>query len=299
MTAWLLASVLLLAQPGVTDPEQTWSFAGDLASREDYYRAITEYRRFAWLAPEDPRAVKALETAGWLALEAEQYGEAESLFAAAARRAREQKRVASDETPPEILFGRAAVWDAQGYDADAAAEYRGVAEQAEGELAAEATWRAAWSELEARMKLASTEGGARRVSDVLPDALTDLADDPARATSVREMVAEAQRDRFGYRRPLIAMILNLVVPGSGFLYAGKPGPAVASFVLNAAFVGAIAWSIQQKNYPLAAAALGLEVGWYFGGAQGAASAVMDRNQRIFETTRDHYRKSYFQGGFRP
>ena len=61
------------------DPDQTWALAQTRAAAGDAYRAITEFRRFAHLAPQDPRAVQGLETAGWLALQARKYSEARAL----------------------------------------------------------------------------------------------------------------------------------------------------------------------------------------------------------------------------
>ena len=299
----VLVVLALLASTPALDAEATLSFARDLAAQKDYYRAITEYRRFAHLAPEDERAVTALETAGWLAIEAKKYDEAQSLFAAASRRAREMETVAATATPSTTRFGRAVIWDEQGYDIDAANEYAALVENAETEgapeeMVAAAAWAEAWARFDAKLQLASSRRASRRLTESMGD-IFEFADDPVHGERVRAMRLHAARRRLPRRVPAVAALLNLAVPGAGFAYAGRFGPAIASFLLNGAFITAIVWAVQKRNYPLAAAALGLEVGWYFGGAQGAGQAVLDANEKALTETRDWYRERYFGPVYRP
>ena len=290
----LLLSLALFSVPasGMGDAETTLAYAQQLASQKDYYRAITEYRRFAYLAGDD-RSVDALETAGWLALEGGQFEEARRLFEHAIRVSRELKLVASDEISPRVRYARGALWDEQGFDIDAAGEFEAAAADAtDAAFVRDARWRAAWAHFDHRLSLAGTGAGSRRLADAMKY-IGEFEDDPVHGADVRRMLAQAGSRKLRYRPPLAAGITALIVPGSGFLIAGQLGPALASFILNGLFIGAITWAITQQNYALAAVALGLEVGWYFGGASGSAQAAADANQRVLREAQKSYRDQFF------
>lgn len=79
-----------------------------------------------------------------------------------------------------------------------------------------------------------------------------------------------------------AQRLNAILPGSGYLYLGQKQAAVTSFLLNALFIGAAAYSFVEKNIAAGAIFTSLEIGWYFGGIHGAREQALLYNERLYE-----------------
>lgn len=80
--------------------------------------------------------------------------------------------------------------------------------------------------------------------------------------------------------PTTARVLSAIVPGSGFLYSGSYQKAVVSFLLNAVFIAGIVHYYSDQQYGIAGVLSYFELGWYFGGQNGAAEAIDNYNQKI-------------------
>ena len=89
--------------------------------------------------------------------------------------------------------------------------------------------------------------------------------------------------------------LNMILPGAGYWYVGQRETAFTAFVVNALFIGAAAYFIEDGNIPAAAITLSLESGWYFGGIYGAGLAAKYYNERLFESyaQKIHQRECFF------
>ncbi len=83
--------------------------------------------------------------------------------------------------------------------------------------------------------------------------------------------------------PRKAQIFNALLPGSGYLYVGQKQSALTSFVINALFITA-AYTFFERDY-IAAGAIttSLELGWYFGGINGAGLAAKEYNERLYNS----------------
>lgn len=81
-----------------------------------------------------------------------------------------------------------------------------------------------------------------------------------------------------------ARFLNAVLPGAGYYYAGQTSSAVTSFLINAIFI-ATTWQFANHDLYFPAIISGsLELGWYFGGINGAGLAVKQYNERLYESS---------------
>lgn len=79
-----------------------------------------------------------------------------------------------------------------------------------------------------------------------------------------------------------AKTLNAILPGAGYYYVGQKKTAVTSFLINALFIAAT-YQFAHKGYIPAAIITGsLEMGWYFGGINGAGLAAHEYNERLYE-----------------
>ena len=73
---------------------------------------------------------------------------------------------------------------------------------------------------------------------------------------------------------------SAIFPGSGLMMAGKWGPGLTSFGLNALFIWGTIEAYSEEQYALAALAFFFEWGWYFGGQEAAAEAANQHNQAL-------------------
>jgi hypothetical protein len=77
----------------------------------------------------------------------------------------------------------------------------------------------------------------------------------------------------------VAGTLSAVLPGSGHLYAGRPGQAASSFLLNALFIAGAVIAFQNDSPVLGGILVFFELGWYQGGIRSAAQAAREENQK--------------------
>lgn len=82
--------------------------------------------------------------------------------------------------------------------------------------------------------------------------------------------------------PRKAQTLNAILPGAGYYYVGQKRTALTSFAINGLFTWATVQLFQKGQTALGFIALSFEMGWYFGGINGAGLAAKYHNQRIYE-----------------
>lgn len=78
-----------------------------------------------------------------------------------------------------------------------------------------------------------------------------------------------------------AALLSMVIPGSGYLYAGQTRSFVTSFLLNTLFIVAAVHLFNKNHIAAGVVVLGFEMGWYFGAIYGSARAVKFYNERLY------------------
>ncbi|HDZ24290.1 MAG TPA: tetratricopeptide repeat protein, partial [Desulfobacteraceae bacterium] len=83
------ALVINAVSSRAAQPDPYLDFARSLFQEEDYYRAITEARRFLFLRPHDPRRVEAYLLLGRSYFQLKQFHEAKAAFS---RVVRQEKR---------------------------------------------------------------------------------------------------------------------------------------------------------------------------------------------------------------
>jgi tetratricopeptide (TPR) repeat protein len=84
------------------------------------------------------------------------------------------------------------------------------------------------------------------------------------------------------KSPRLARALNAVLPGAGYYYVGQKRSALTCFIINALFIAA-SYQFFQRGYPAAGAiTASMEMGWYFGGINGAGIAAHELNTRLYE-----------------
>jgi hypothetical protein len=101
-----------------------------------------------------------------------------------------------------------------------------------------------------------------------------------------------QKYRHASKAPFQAGLLNAILPGAGYLYAGQPQAAFTSFSLNALFILATC-EFFIHDMPVAGVITGgFECGWYFGGIHGAYHAAKKHNSIHYNNLCNGYMESH-------
>ncbi len=82
------------------------------------------------------------------------------------------------------------------------------------------------------------------------------------------------------RKPWIAGALSAIVPGSGYVYAGRSQTGVASFIINILLIWSVRDAIKHESYGLASAIGFFGIGWYVGNISGSSKAAAEYNTRV-------------------
>ena len=256
----------VLSEPAFS-ADQILAFAAELMREKEYYRAITEYRRFLFSFPYDTRRSMVHFRVGLAFYRGMDYSKALEVFDEVA------------DLYPDTPYGKQAwLWQGeclmqQGRYETAQDLYgvvsRHLPEEGFGE---HATYRHAWALLHQQ----EWQKAAERFENI-------PTHNSFRETA--QQVAEAILDKgdFSRRSPLLAGVLSATLPGSGQLYIGRPGDALLAFILNGLFVAGIIEALDHDQAAIGGI-LGLfEMGWYTGGIYGAINGAHKHNRQRAET----------------
>jgi tetratricopeptide (TPR) repeat protein len=253
--------LMLLILPPFTvradDPQQLLGFADALYSEGDHYRAITEYKRFLHLYPDDGGAPRALLRIAESLLAGRRWEEAERTLA--------EVRQRHPDTPQaeraSLLLAEIPL--RQGDYATAEERFRTLAQSApQAADRRRARYRLAWALLEQ-----GRDAAARQ----------ELAgiDEPA----ARELATATERlEGLPRKSPRLAGTLSALLPGAGQLYVGRPREAGLAFALNAAFLAAAWEAFDHGNEVLGGILVFFEAGWYSGNIYNAVNGAHKFNR---------------------
>ena len=243
--------------------EKTQMGLGDYFFEDgDYYRAITEYKRFLYFFPESPRVEEALWKIASSYFQGKKWDEALT----AADDLLKKFPLSSWKAESLLLKGRC--WAEKKEFSQARHFFQLAREVSPGTAPAqEAQWQTALTYLrEERWKEASAE--FRKV-------------DPNSKLHPRAEVWARGLDRIDevpQKSPSIAGALA-VIPGAGHLYCERYRDAGIAFALNGAFIWGMVESFHHKNYVVGGILTFFELGWYSGNIYSAVSGAHKYNQR--------------------
>lgn len=254
-----------LTKPSFT-ADQLLQFADQLLQEGEYFRAITEYRRFRFDYPDDPRQAMALFRIGQAFYRGQQYQDALQTF-----------RNVTQDYPDSPYGQQALLW--QGESLIQQTQY-GAAEQsyttyierhANASAVPYARYQRGWTLLYRRQWQAAT---------------AELQQIPASSSlypAAQQLALEAQEgSQQPKKSPALAGTLSTFLPGAGQLYNGRLGDAVLTFLLNGLFIAGTIEAIQHDQ-PAIAGVLGFfEAGWYGGNIYSAVNGAHKHNRRADE-----------------
>jgi outer membrane protein assembly factor BamD (BamD/ComL family) len=229
----------------------------------DYYRAITEYKKFLFFFPESMRAEEAL----WKI--ASSYFSGKRWDDALSSADDLLKKYPLSPWVPEALLLKGRCWVEKKEYSQARYYLRRAQEVSPGSNAAhEAQWQTAHTYVkEERWKEAAVEfRKMERTSKLYPRAETW-------AQGLDSI------DTMPQKSPTTAGILAAILPGSGHLYTERYRDAAIALALNAAFIWGMIEAFERENYAAGAILTFFELGWYSGNIYSAVSSAHKYNQR--------------------
>ena len=280
-TLRIITLILFLLQPG-------WLYADDFATqyydlREkeirqfgaelfatgEYYRSITEARRYIFLFPKGPRTEESAKLIGDAYLMSHEWAEAIAAYDEFLTR-----------FPASPLAGAATFYKAiallkLGQTVEAERLFQLILSGPDREKKSAA---ARWEIL-----LLIRQNRFEEAEKLLKDRMI-LPEIEKEADRMEELLVEKRGAR--YKSPETAGVLSAILPGSGQFYNERYQDGAYSFFLNALFILAAYKAYDSDNYGLGAILTLFELGWYAGGIYGAVGGAYKYNRKIDE---DHFR----------
>jgi tetratricopeptide (TPR) repeat protein len=276
---WILLLYLsVVAQPVAAAEREDllWEFADQLYQEQDFYRALSEYQRFLFLFPNDPRVPEAELRIGRC------YRREGKFQKAFSHLIRLHNRRAEEPAGREALLEMVKIREEQGRYPEAIYWAKQFIERYPDYGDIDTVYlRLAWLQI---------DSGKFEEAITTLELLQPESTYYPRVRSLRQ--ALEQRPETAKKSPAVAGTLSAVLPGSGHLYAGRPGQAASSFLLNALFITGAVLAFQNDSPVLGGILVFFELGWYTGGIRSAAQAAREENQRQERKFRKELKQTY-------
>jgi outer membrane protein assembly factor BamD (BamD/ComL family) len=269
----LLTSLYATEKGVLLTEEMQLKIADAFMAEGEYYRAITEYKKFRIVFPDSDKTDYVLFKTGLAYYQGEEYEScARSLGAL------RQKYPESGYAAQSQYFEGLAYWKLKKYQ-DAKAVFQtlpGVhpnSDYAPLGLTADALLA-----LDQENVTASRQGLERLVT-TYPDYL-----ESTKATDAMKLLDQYQN--LPKKSAALAGIMSAVVPGSGYFYAGHYGDGITAFLINGLAIAGTVTAISQENYAVAAIVGGIGLPFYFGNIYGSANAAKKWNIAVRKDLRN-------------
>jgi tetratricopeptide (TPR) repeat protein len=260
----LSAATIAPTEPIGLSADQLLIFAEQLMREGEYFRAITEYRRFLFYYPDEPRrAMVHLHRPGILSREKLCGSPANFRSYAALFKHRYGKQA-------WLWQGESLI--RQGQYTTAEQLYTEITESfPHDKIGQQARYQRAWTLLYRRQ----WRDAATQFQQVAPD--SDLYQS-AQLLAQEAFVGE----RLPTKSPVLAGILSGLLPGSGQLYNGRLGDALLAFFLNSLFIVGAVEAVHNDAPTVAGILSFFEAGWYAGNVYGAINSANKYNRHATE-----------------
>lgn len=241
-------------------------FADHLFADGDFYRAITEYRRYLFeVKGQGDNAARAACAIGEALYRGGEFDAAALQWDQVAQRAKKPAL----RTQALLSAGLAYLQGEQSYAAKPRFRLVAQDEKALPILRAYAQWFLAWGHLDV---------GELEAAKMVLDGLA-AAENPLQAQAAALSKAIAP-DAFPQGKdPLMAGLLS-VFPGGGHFYLGQWQVGFTSLLWSGALMAGAGYSAYEEDYVLAGVLGTIGLGWYSGGAYGAIAGAMQHNRDL-------------------
>lgn len=254
--------------------ENQFSFAESLFDEGDYYRAISEYKRFLFFFPKDILAERSSFRIGESYYKAKRWAEAVISFKTFSSKYHQSSLLA------EALYLKGLAEKELGHYGDALSTFQEIIKSRSLMYSDKAVYQSAvvLMNMEEWQK-------ARQLFLVVPETSSLAPSAHIFSTGLERM------EHIPQKSPAIAGALAAVLPGAGHLYTERYRDAFASFLLNGAFIWAAIELLQHENNVAGGIVAFFELGWYTGNIYSAVSSAHKFNARAKEEFIRHLKES--------
>ena len=255
----------------IIDETSQFNLAGQFFNEGDYFRAITEYKRFIYFFPESSLLEMVYFKIGEAYFKGKRWEDAIHAF----ERLREEfpEGKLTDRT---YYLGGMVYFYKKDYSSSRKQFKKIIDSFTASELIDDAILQIAMSYVEEEKWLEAL-GSFRGIGK--ESNLYHFAENFA--SGLGEM------DKLPLKSPALAGTLAAILPGSGHFYTGREKDGITAFSLNGAFIWGAVESYNNKNYAVAGILAFFELGWYFGNIYSAVNSTHKYNKRL----KDGYIKS--------
>ncbi len=290
ITGTLILAILILSFPFpwghpilakealLQEPDQLFGFAMHLYQGGDWYRAITEFKKFMFLNPRDPRTKDAYYLIGISYKKGGKWDRAIRQFRQCSL------RFPDDPIARKAIFQIGETYYESGRYHPALSAYQEVIRtHPNSEEARTARYKKGWVYLQLNQYEKAIE-----ILDAI-DSQSPYHDQSSKLVEKLQKTASS----LPQKSPSLAGVLSGVIPGTGHIYSGEFKNGVVSFLLNALFITGAVTAFRNDLNVTGGILSFLDLGWYFGGISSAVEAAKKSNKR----TRRGYLDSLNQTSF--
>jgi tetratricopeptide (TPR) repeat protein len=245
-------------------------FSEELFVTEDYYRSITEARRYLFLFPKGPRSEESAKLIGDAYLMSHEWTDAIAAYDEFLTRFPESSLAGT------ATFHKAIALLKLGHAAEAERLFQLILSGPDrGNKGMAARW-----EILLLIRQNRFDEAEQRLKDRMLQPEIEKE-----AGRIEELLKEKRGAR--YKSPETAGVLSAILPGSGQFYNERYQDGVYSFFLNALFIFGAYKAYDSDNQGLGVILTLFELGWYTGGVYGAVGGAHKYNRQVDE---DHFRR---------
>lgn len=230
----------------------------------EYYRAVTEYKRFLILFPNSGTADYASFKIGMAYFQGEEYGQAARSFLNL-----RQKYPGCSYTVQAGYLEGISQWKMKNYDSSRKTLEEIAERNPQSEYAPRSLLAICLAALEA-FKAEESRQALQRFLDRYPE-------HPGKEKVEGALVQIDRLQKLPEKSPLLAGIMSALLPGSGYLYAERYGDGITAFVINGLFIAGTLTAVHQAHYALAGIVGGVGTPFYLGNIYGSANAAKKWN----------------------
>jgi outer membrane protein assembly factor BamD (BamD/ComL family) len=267
-------SLVQAAEKGILITEEVQlKVADSFLEEREYYRAVTEFKKFLIFFPESNQSDYVYWRLGQAYYQGTEYDQAVKSFSSL-----RDRYSRGPYTPNAIYYEGLSYWKLRQYEKARASLEDLVREFPDSEAAPESLIASSLVSLDEEDIPASKKSLTQLIKYY-----------PGYVKSKPAQDALGLLDQFQNRpqkSPVLAGVLSAVIPGAGYVYAEHYADGFTAFLVNALFIAGTITAIHQENYGLAAIVGGVGLPFYFGNIYGAANAAKKWNLAVRKELRN-------------
>ena len=274
ITAVLLApNTISAAETQVIEADRQFSFAETLFDEGDYYRAVSEYKRFAFFFPENKLVEKCVYRIGESYYKVKRWQEALQIFSSFI--------IKFPDSPmmPGALYHKGMAEKQLKQYTHALSTFEKLIKSQSTDFTDKALYQSAivlmeieeWQQARQTFSIVPKDSPLAKSASVIASELLHIDDLPKKS-------------------PAMAGTLAAILPGAGHLYTERPRDALVAFLLNGAFILGAIELFRHENYVAGGIVTFFEIGWYTGNIYSAVSSAHKYNKRAREDFIEHLKE---------